>query len=402
MRRLRRATRIAAKIVGTLRNRLAARAFARRCAADGRGAHAKIAVFFADDPENLYQLEQWLPQIEELATTYSVAVVVSRPDTGNAVARATALPLVFAPGSAQLEDLVHRGELEVVLYLNNLHLNFAMLRFADPVHVHLGHGESDKDSSVPNQMKAYDLVLVAGRAAQDRLAARLRGFDVVQRTRTIGRPQLDQHYDGAPYWADDGTIRVFYAPTWEGDRPSMAYGSVATHGMEMVRALVADPRFRVIYRPHPRAGVQSPAYAAADRAVRRMLSDSSRHLVDRGDYGWQWDFADVCITDISSAAYDWLATAKPVLVTVPSDPRAIVPASRFLGHVPRLRADEASAVAERLDVVLGGTAGGRGGSTVYEEEIAELSEYYFGDTAAHGSTRRFHAAIDEAITLADP
>ncbi|MGH3425880.1 MAG: CDP-glycerol glycerophosphotransferase family protein, partial [Nocardioidaceae bacterium] len=381
MQRLRRATRISGTVARILRNRVASRAFALRCAADTRSEAAQIAVFFADGPENLYQLKQWLGQVEELAKTYPVAIIVSRPDTGRRLAEVTSLPLVFAPGSAQLEELVRHGNLEVVLYVNHLDLNFRMLRFADPVHVHLGHGESDKDSSVSNQKKAYDLVLVAGRAAQDRMASRLRGFDVELRSRAVGRPQLDEVYAGAPPWPEDGTIRVFYAPTWEGDRPSMAYGSAATHGVTLVRALVADPRFRVIYRPHPRAGFHSPAYAAADRAIRATLARSGRHLVDRGEYGWQWDFADVCVTDVSSAAYDWLATAKPMLVTVPADPLAVVPESRFLAQVPRLRADEAASVVARIDEILGQSAP--------EETIAELSEYYFGDTSPGASSRRF-------------
>lgn len=391
MHRLGRARQIARKSARILRNRLDAPAFARRCAADDRPNDARLAVFFADGPENLYQLTQWLPQVEDLARTYPAAVVVSRPDTGKRVAQRTSLPVAFAPGSAHLESLVRRGNLRVVLYLNHLDLNFRMLRFADPVHVHVGHGESDKDSSISNQKKAYDLVLVAGRAAQDRIAARLRGFDVHERTRTVGRPQLDQHYTGAPAWPDDGTIRVFYAPTWEGDRPSMAYGSVATHGLALVGALVADPRFRVIYRPHPRAGYQSHDYAAADRAIRTLLLRDGRHLVDEGEYGWAWDFADVCITDVSSAAYDWLATAKPMLVTVPSDTRAPEPPSRFLDRVPRLRADEAASVVRHLDAVLGDAAP--------EQAIAELSEYYFGDTSPGASSRRFRAAIDEAMGM---
>ena len=37
-----------------------------------------------------------------------------------------------------------------------------MLRFAAPVHVQIGHGESDKDGSVSHQHQAYDVTFVAG------------------------------------------------------------------------------------------------------------------------------------------------------------------------------------------------------------------------------------------------
>ena len=67
-----------------------------------------------------------------------------------------------------------------------------------------------------------------------------------------------------------GSARVWYAPTWEGDRPSIAYGSLASHGVAIIEALLADPSVRVIYRPHPRTG-----YASADASRRRQGDPSS-------------------------------------------------------------------------------------------------------------------------------
>lgn len=384
VRATRRAARITRVTSTVASNRLRARTFAAECAADPRGADAELAVFFADGPENLYQVEQWTRLVEQLP--YDPAVIVSRPDTGRLLRRTTSLPLVFAPGSAHLERYVDRGRLRVVLYVNHLDLNFRMLRFPGPVHVHLGHGESDKDSSATNQNKAYDLVLVAGPAATERVARRLRGFDVDGHVREIGRPQLDLAYAGAPAWPDDGTVRVLYAPTWEGDRPSMAYGSVASHGVALARALAHDTHYRVVYRPHPRAGYSSAVYADADRAVREVLGSAGpRHLVDTGAYGWQWAFADVCITDVSSVAYDWLATGKPLLVTTPTDPRAVVPPSRLLDQTPRLAVGDLTSLPERL------------GATPPDPA---LTRYYFGETADRASTARFDAAIAEASALA--
>ena len=63
------------------------------------------------------------------------------------------------------------------MYLNQIDANFRMLRFASPVHIQIGHGESDKGGSVSNQHKAYDLTFVGGDAGRDRLGQALRGFD---------------------------------------------------------------------------------------------------------------------------------------------------------------------------------------------------------------------------------
>ena len=390
LRRARAATATASALV---RNRVFAHKFANACARRGPVPDGAIGVYFATGPENTYQLLHWLLALERLAKTHPIVLIVARPDTGQRLLDATALPITFAPGSAFLETLVRDRGLRAVLYVNHVELNFRMLRFASPVHVYLGHGESDKDSSVSNQNKAYDRVFVAGRAAQDRMATHLRGFDVLDRTRSIGRPQLDHRYAGAPQWSRGEEIRVLYAPTWEGDRPSMAYGSLATHGVPMMRALADDPRFRIIYRPHPRSGFNSPAYRAADQEIRTILArHGDRHLVDDGDYGWQWDFADVCITDISSIAYDWLATAKPLLITHPDDPQAFVPPSRLLTEMPSIAASDATSIADRLC-----SMAGDGLSPAIRQAAADLADYYFGATADGQSTLRFHAAVNEVL-----
>src|SRR5690606_27208275 len=108
-----------------------------------------------------------------------------------------------------------------------------------------------------SQYKAYDYSFIAGSAARERLRTALWGFDTDHRTFEIGRPQAD-HFVGEPPYAPDERTVVLYAPTWEGDRSSMGYGSVASHGESLVSTLLADPRFRVIYRPHPRTGVVDP------------------------------------------------------------------------------------------------------------------------------------------------
>jgi hypothetical protein len=351
-----------------------------------------VAVFFATGPENLYQLEQWRPVLEELARQRPVFVVVDRPDTGEAILARTDLPVAFARGSAALEQLVDERDVRVVLYVNQVEPNFRMLRFAAPVHVQLGHGESDKASSVSNQHKAYDLTFVGGEAGADRLGAALRGFDPATRTVQIGRPQLDHAYPGAPDWAADGRPRVWYAPTWEGDRPSIAYGSLASHGVALVESLLADPRVRILYRPHPRTGVTSPAHAAADRRIRELLDRAGHdHLVDTGAYGWQWAFADACVTDVSAVAYDWLATGKPLVVNEPAR-SAFRPASPLLERLPLLHAEDAGTL---LALLLE-----RGlGRDEPDEQLQELAWHYFGETADRASTRRFLAAIEGCYAL---
>jgi hypothetical protein len=374
-----------------LRNEVAAVGFAERAGGNGLVPNAGIAVFFATGPENFYQFEQWRLPLEHLATQRPVFVIVDRPDTGDLVLGTSSLPVAFARGSASLERLVAERDVRVVLYLNQLEANFRMLRFASPVHIQIGHGESDKDSSISNQHKAYDLVFVGGDAGRDRLGKALRGFDANEHTLLVGRPQLDYTYQGAPSWPRDSGMRVWYAPTWAGDRPSIAYGSLASHGVAIIEALLADPSIRVIYRPHPRTRYTTREHRDADKAVRALLARTGdRHLVDRDGYGWQWDFADACITDVSAVAYDWLATGKPLVITEPA-PSAYRPISPLLDTLPLLGVAEAGEVLSKIRALQGDSAAG--------EQLRDLAYHYFGDVSAQQSTKRFEDAIEHAYQI---
>jgi hypothetical protein len=366
-----------------LANQLSAGRFAHQATANGPLPDGAVALFFAVGPENAYQFEQWRQPLEALATRRPVVVIVDRPDTGRVVLASSSLPVAFARASGELETLVARHRVAAVLYANQVEQNFRMLRFADPVHIQIGHGESDKGGSVSNQHKAYDYTFIGGPAGRERLARALYDFDAETRIREVGRPQLDHHYPGAPDWSDDGRLRVLYAPTWEGDRASIRYGSLVSHGAAVIAALRADPRVRIVYRPHPRTGTASAAHAEVDGRIRATLrADGDRHLLDLGPYGWQWRFVDHCITDVSAVAYDWLATGKPLVITEP-DPAAYRPPSALLEALTLLPADRAGDVAALLPPA--------------SPALAALTEHYFGETAEGASTRRFEGALDEVI-----
>jgi hypothetical protein len=115
--------------------------------------------------------------------------------------------------------------------------------------------------------------------------------------------------------------------------------------------------------------------------------------VDVGSYGWQWAFADACITDVSAVAYDWLATGKPLVVTEPA-PTAFRPASPLLDRLPLLPASDAGQVIRVLEA--------RGlGRDQPNPEVAELARYYFGVTSGRASTARFLAAIERCYAMAE-
>ncbi|PKI92068.1 hypothetical protein CW368_04290 [Actinomycetales bacterium SN12] len=357
------------------------------------GGRFRIAVYFADTEVNMYQMRQWYRPLQRLADRHPVVVLSRSPRGAEALLRDDALPVAFVPEVADLEAFLAEQDIRVVLYVNQNTRNFQMLRYGRRIHVFINHGESDKVYMSSNQYKAYDHAFIAGEAARDRLADALWEYDVDQRTSMIGRPQADHFAGDAPFAPDERTV-VLYAPTWEGDRASMAYGSVRTHGVALVEALLATGRHRVIYRPHPRTGVMDADYRAANERIIAMLSTANaadpaaHHVHDDGpDIGWQLTAADVAVLDVSAMIYDRLATGRPLLVTRPVSAEAEIDESGYLSACEWLSATAArtDAVAEiervRVDVEA-------------IERLGRWSARYFGDTSPGAATARFEAAVD--------
>ena len=355
----------------------------------------KIAVYFADTEVNMYQMRQWYRPLVKLAERWPV-VVLSRASVGaEALVDDGVLPVAFVPKIRDLERYIAGQDIRIVLYVNQNTRNFQMFRYGRRWHVFINHGESDKVYMVSNQFKSYDYALIAGQAARDRLSRTLWDYNVDRKTITIGRPQADHHSSDLPYTPDERTV-VLYAPTWEGDRASMSYGSVITHGETLVRTLLSTGRHRVIYRPHPRSGIIYGAYGAANKRIIAALAaanaadPSAQHVYDNGpEVGWQIAASDVAILDISAMIYDRLATGKPLMVTRPADEQATIDSAGYLSDCEWLTADAAAGIDAEIERV-----------RADEVAIARLrmwSQHYFGDTTPGAATEKFHAAIEHLM-----
>ena len=384
---------------GILRSRRTRAQVARREPDQKRPAPGTIksAVYFADSKVNLYQIRQWYAPLAEISQTWPVAIISRSPSAVLELWNESPVPALYLRRVTDLEEFVHTQDARIVFYVNQNAKNFQMFRYGRMWHVFINHGESDKMYMTTNQFKAYDFSFVAGDAAIDRLSHKLWDFDLATRAIAIGRPQADHFAGELPYTADDRTV-VLYAPTWEGDRDAAAYGSIASHGVTLVRALLATGRHRVIYRPHPRSGVVDSEYGAANREIidaiaRANVADpAAQHIFDDGpSLGWQLAAADVAITDISAMVYDRLATGKPLIVTRPVSASAEVDETGYLGACEWLTADAAGDIVAIADAVQFDAEA--------QKRLKFWVERHFGDTTPGVATARFHEAIERLMAL---
>lgn len=360
-----------------------------------------VIAYFADDPTRVYQLLQWLPVLERLDATHPTAVVTRDEATMAIVRERTSLTVHVAPGFADLAELYAELDPKVALYCNNSMLNFNSLLQSRTLHVHINHGESDKQSMVSNNAKAYDRVFVAGEAAVQRHRAALMELDESRLVR-IGRPQLDLRPD--PIVAPSERRTVLYAPTWEGDADYNDYTSVDVFGPRIVQSLLAVDGVRVVYKPHPKVTTsQTPAIRDNHALILELLADAARHdpsagheAVLHGDILAVFPSCDAMVTDVSSVGLDWLylQTDKPILITDRHHDadrlRLEVPVSRVADVIDADNlATLTSLVSDRLE------------HDAHHLARVAMRHHYFDDNAVGDSTRRFIEAIDELTTRRD-
>ncbi|MDT0307619.1 hypothetical protein RM780_11675 [Streptomyces sp. DSM 44917] len=226
-----------------------------------------VGLYFSGGSGTAYQANMWLTTLAGLGGR---PLVVLRERAMVQQIAATDVPIVCLPRVAHLM-LLERSSLRMLLHPANAPKTSQVLRIPTIKHAFTNHGESDKLSSCNPYAKVYDQVWVAGPAARKRYALADVGVDdrdVVE----VGRPQLApiRPYEGPP--PAGGPVTVLYAPTWEGWTNDPGNTSVLRGGEAVVKALLADPRVRLLYKPHPMTGSVNPKAAAADARIRALIA----------------------------------------------------------------------------------------------------------------------------------
>lgn len=358
-----------------------------------------VVAYFADTPAQAYQLRQWLPVLERVAERQPLAVVTRDWDLTEHLRETTTLPVLFVLRLDGLRLLYERIDVKTVIYVNNGWRNFQSLIYQRALHVHVNHGESDKISMVSNQAKAYDHVVVAGRAAVERHRRALIDFDL-DRLVVCGRPQLDLDVDSALAPAV-GRRTVLYAPTWSGEDDANNYTSLDRYGVAIVRALLERPDVRVVYKPHPRVlTAEDPAIVHAHRDVVRLITaaraDGAPHELSLdADVLGLFEDTDLLVTDISSVGLDflYLRPDAPIVLTDRRTDRA-----RIVAEAP---------VASAVDIVDGDSVGDVGtllaanlAHDPHHDARAEVRDYYFGFPRGE-SSRRFLEFVADCVARRD-
>lgn len=354
----------------------------------------EVVIYFSDVVSKAYQLQQWLPTLEQLHERHGVVLVFRKVPTLRHFRKLTALPKIFVRRLDDLVSLYDFNDFRICLYVNNGMANFQSLSAARLVHVHINHGESDKLSMVSNQAKAYDKIFVAGPAAVERHKSVLVDFDLGHLL-SVGRPQLDQEFETplAPYPGQT----IMYAPTWEGENEANNYTSMDLFGENIVQALLDLPETRVIYKPHPRIVTSmNPAISAAHLRIRELIDErntaGAQHvLAEEENILALFEGVDALVTDISSVCPDYLYLYpdRPLVLTDRrNDLKALSREAPISTACPVINESSQESILAGFSTLL---------DTTSAEERIEMRAFYFGDRPKGASTISFLESIDSLI-----
>ena len=203
-------------------------------------------------------------------------------------------------------------------------LNFQSLLDGRKLHVHINHGESDKQSMASNNAKAYDRVFVAGKAAVQRHEAGLLEFDTSRPG--ADRPPAARPAPAAPARAERAPYRPLRADL--GGRRGVQRLHVGRHPRRRDRARGlgrARRAARLQAAPEGHHQPEPDAIRAAHRAILALLGRGrpprprrpATQAVTTGDILAVIPDCDAMITDVSSVGLDWLylRTDKPMFIT---------------------------------------------------------------------------------------
>jgi hypothetical protein len=313
-----------------------------------------IVVYFSGNAKSAYQLNMWLELLEQLP--HRAFLLLRERRVFEALAP-TRLPAVCVPSAVSIMQAALPAR--IAFYAANVSKNTNLLREPGLRHVFIGHGDSDKVSSVNPVARVYDEVWVAGKAGRDRWLnadVGVRDDAIVE----VGRPQLHgiERVPSGRLNDLDRPLTVLYAPTWEGWTDETFATSVTDMGPVLVRRLLeVRPRVRVVFKPHPFTGLRDRrARLSSDKIAamlkpephprRRELAALERRLNNRQlspedhealEQEWSamfwselpmdqhvtvterpalfdcFNHADLMIADVSSVVSDFLASGKPYI-----------------------------------------------------------------------------------------
>ncbi len=222
---------------------------------------------------------------------------------------------------AEIQRLIVRHRIRVMIYPS-----YHVLFRGKAIEIFHG-GLSDKNYVESLKILVYDLVLFPGEKTKDKVAKS--GYlKKIPQWKIVGYPKFDPLINNTlkvtPLF-NNGRKTVLYAPTWISQHVHMKMIKFSPHGesslnlwaMEIIRAL--HKNYNLIIKYHSRI-FRKPGdiYEQIDNLIQELgAEDVVKVCIDDNILPFMYQ-ADLMISDISTACYEWFHFDRPIVFANPA------------------------------------------------------------------------------------
>jgi hypothetical protein len=231
--------------------------------------------------------------------------------------------VVYAKRPIHVEAALNNlTSLRAIYYLSNTGNLIHTLRFYKYQHIFLGHGDSDKSSSVSKFFRVYDEIWVAGQGHIDRFKnAGIETKHIV--FVKVGRPSLSDILKKTRInWRKRiKNLNVLYLPTWEGFFEESNYSS-AKLSVSILSEIYKRFNLRITAKYHPITGFRDISLASLSKnaALKLKSIGVNFNIVDKmisvSELLLQ---TNIYICDISAVVSECIAANGPIFIYIPND-----------------------------------------------------------------------------------
>ena len=272
--------------------------------------NCQVIIFFSGGINSYYQIKQWEKPFEQLNKKHKILYIITDYEVYLKFIKEQTVEAIYILEFTHLIEFYQENEFPITLYINNSLRNFQALRYSRGYHIHLNHGESEKESMRSNQSQAYDYVFTVGKRGTQRYQEYLLNFNP-DKFIQVGRPQLDFITPLSINKKADQKV-ILYAPTWEATHPSMNYTSVPVFGVELVKNIIENENYILIYKPHSALGSRDEKAKIANETILKMITTADdAYFMEQEDINNVFTIVDFTFFDNTSVMIDYLHTNKP-------------------------------------------------------------------------------------------
>jgi len=346
----------------------------------------EVVLFFSGGINSYYQIKQWQRPLEALNKKHKVLYIITDYTVYNHYINDNQeIEVVYVDSFTDLIEFYQENEFAITLYINNSLRNFQAVRYSRGYHIHLNHGESEKESMRSNQSQAYDYVFTVGQRGVDRYKEYLLNFNP-DKFIQVGRPQLDFINEMSINKHENQKV-ILYAPTWEATHPSMNYTSVPIYGVSFVKKILENEKYILIYKPHSALGTRDEDSKVANEKIKKLVEESSRaYYMEEENINDVFTLVDFALFDNTSVMIDYLHTNKPAAYIEILEDQSINELTKAFITINK---DNHENINEILEDELQNDKN--------SDSRAKVKEYYLGNYAQGESTEIFINKISEYI-----